>query len=822
MEVINQHINKHIAPFIKSPTDGFEEIFSKIVNSEKERLKKLLIYVDRILNINATSNNSEINYLHLHIEKDFDFNDRTLILDFLVLKHFLYSLDNDKSEIVNELIQEKISRLKRDIINNQIPANASGRNGGNRIYKNWKSKKDEKKAELNFNKTILYSDNLQVYTLVNTLTRYFTECIDKFKSKQYVIKIEDVSQKKSYVAINKQKTLDQILNQIDQNEQLVDNLENIILFDSESKSSFINFNLKELLEWNGDGTTFKKLLIITFGKKKVNINNLKNKLNQVDFKFNTEKNELLKPYVITNYEVNKLIKIDNQKQLKTNFYGIESNTFWDSFLLETQIHENLYELISIKMRNIYSLVINEEIKEIVLESIFGGNEGTTLISETTQQEFPDELKNELKENLSNTLDYIIYSSWKDEIKKLIHENTTIVISNEFLENNILKKELQKELGLSHSNKLINWEELNSMTSENLLILNYLDPGHYPYYFYPNIIEIPTINSKGIFLNLLFKNKFQWANYNNNNDYYKLLNHQVRSDYFDWIAVKNKVNSLRPKVKEKTSWDIESTYVNNGNKEVIRIKLLSEKKPHNYQTSDLFIYKSNDTNKVVRAIDLLALNPTEIQSLDYIINALPIYDKLADINKQEEELDVIRKKFNIEDGEDAGRLWKVLLKRKSEDKGKESLYSEIQELLGQQNLKMVSFQHFENHWINPESKSLAPIVKKVFLSICNYLNLPKTYIILISRIKNKTKQTTRNNTRKMNLLFKDLFDDGCFDDISKTREILITKKEYYQKNHSLEELGIDENHLLENLVALVELINPEISLQKVDSIESINL
>jgi hypothetical protein len=227
-------------------------------------------------------------------------------------------------------------------------------------------------------------------------------------------------------------------------------------------------------------------------------------------------------------------------------------------------------------------------------------------------------------------------------------------------------------------------------------------------------------------------------------------------------------------------------------------------------------------KVEKAIDLLVLNLTEIQSLDDIINALPIYDKLADINKQEEELDVIRKKFKIADGEDAGRLWKVLLKRKSVYKGKESLYTEIQELLGQQNLKMVSFQHFENHWINPESKSLAPIVKKVFLSICNYLNLPKTYIILISRIKNKTKQTTRNNTRKMNLLFKDLFDDGCFDDITKTREILITKKEYYQKNHSLEELGIDANHLLENLLALVELINPEIDLQKVDSIESINL
>jgi len=818
MKVINQHINKYIDAFIENPTNSLESVFSEINKDEKVRLKRLLIYIDKTLDNIAFSENSEINYLHLHIEKDFDFNDRALILEFLVLKYFFYSLENDKSEIANKTIQDNISHLECEIKNNQIPANASGKNGGNRIYKNWKNKKDEKRTELKFNKAILYTNKLQVNTLVNTLTRYSTECIEKFKSKQFGVKIEDVNEDRTYVAINKEKTL----NQIDEIDNIVDNLENIILFDSESKSNFINFNLKELIEWNKDGASFKNLIVITFGKKKVNINSLKNKLKQVEFKFNTEKNNSTRRYIITNCEVNHLIKEDTKKSLKINFYGNENNTFWDSFLSETQIHENLYELISIKMRNIYSLVLNDKIKEIVLDCIFDDNKELTLISETTQQEFPDELKSVLKENLSNTLDYIINSSWKDEIKCLINENTTLVISNEFLENNILKNELKKELGLSHSNKLINWEDLNSAATQNLIIINYLDPGHYPYYFYPNIIEIPAINSNGLFLNLFFKNKYQWANFNNNNDYFKLLNHQVRSDYFDWNTVKNKVNNLRPTVKEKTSWDIESSYVNNGNKEVIRIKLSSENRPHNYYTSDLFIYKSNDINKVVRAIDLLALNPTEIQSLDDIINALPIYDKLADVNKQEEELDVIRKKFNFTDGEDAGRLWKVLLKRKSEDKGKESLYTEIQELLGQKNLKMVSFQHFENHWINPESKSLAPIVKKVFLSICNYLNLPKTYIILISRIKNKTKQTTRNNTRKINLLFNDLFDDGCFDDISKTREILNTKKEYYQQNHSLEELGIDENHLLENLVALVELINPEISLQKVDSIESINL
>ena len=419
MEVINEHVDRHIASFIDNTTDGFQSVFSKIINSEKTRLKNLLIYIDKILDFITISENSEINYLHLHIQKDFDFNDRTLILEFIVLKSFLYSLENDKSEIANKSIQDNISRLESEIKNNHIPANASGKNGGNRIYKNWKNKKDEKKAELNFNKTIFYSNKLQVNTMVNTLTRYFTDCIDKFKSNQYGINIENVNTRKSYVAINKEKTLDQILNQIDQNEQLVDNLENIILFDSESKSNFINFNLKELLEWNEDGTTFKKLLIITFGKKKVNINNLKNKLNQVEFKFNSKKNDSIRPYIITNSEVNQLIKEDTQKQLKTIFYGVESNTFWDSFLLETQIHENLYELISIKMRNIYSLVLNDRIKKIVLEGIFCDNKQSILISESTQQEFPDELKSELRENLSNTLDYVINSSWKDKIKYLI-------------------------------------------------------------------------------------------------------------------------------------------------------------------------------------------------------------------------------------------------------------------------------------------------------------------------------------------------------------------------------------------------------------------
>ena len=60
-------------------------------------------------------------------------------------------------------------------------------------------------------------------------------------------------------------------------------------------------------------------MVITFGKKKVNLNSLKNKLNQVEFKFNSEKNDLIRPYIITNCEVNHLIKEDTQKSTKNKF-----------------------------------------------------------------------------------------------------------------------------------------------------------------------------------------------------------------------------------------------------------------------------------------------------------------------------------------------------------------------------------------------------------------------------------------------------------------------------------------------------------------------
>jgi hypothetical protein len=153
-------------------------------------------------------------------------------------------------------------------------------------------------------------------------------------------------------------------------------------------------------------------------------------------------------------------------------------------------------------------------------------------------------------------------------------------------------------------------------------------------------------------------------------------------------------------------------------------------------------------------------------------------------------------------------------------GENPLYEEIKEYLKKKNLKIVSFSHFKNSWINPDSISMSPLSNKVFIELCNFLGIPKTYFIIMQRIKNSSKQASRQSTRQMNNLLRDLFNDGSFDDSSMTKKIIERKIDTYRKNHPLEDIGINETYLLENLVSLVELISPEIKLEQVEKIETI--
>jgi len=74
---------------------------------------------------------------------------------------------------------------------------------------------------------------------------------------------------------------------------------------------------------------------------------------------------------------------------------------------------------------------------------------------------------------------------------------------------------------------------------------------------------------------------------------------------------------------------------------------------------------------------------------------------------------------------------------------------------------------------------------------------------------------------MNQLLKDLFNDGCFDKDKNTKEIIANRLKHYKKNHPLDDLGIDETNLADNLVTLVQLILPELKFIELEIIEKNN-
>ena len=73
---------------------------------------------------------------------------------------------------------------------------------------------------------------------------------------------------------------------------------------------------------------------------------------------------------------------------------------------------------------------------------------------------------------------------------------------------------------------------------------------------------------------------------------------------------------------------------------------------------------------------------------------------------------------------------------------------------------------------------------------------------------------------MNRLLQDLFNDGCFDEKVDTKQIITNNLENYKRKHPLDELGIDENYLGENLIALVELIKSEVTVKELEKFKNI--
>lgn len=826
MDLIKHHISLCLHSFVNENPSSIEDNFSEIQNDLRGELIILIQYLDNLLNETFSSSNNSINTLHIHIEDDFNDSQKLLIAEFLCIKtfrhyHSIVSNNNQTDLSLNELIagfETKLNGLEK-----RCPDGASGKNGGNKIWKNWLKNKKESRSLLVFYKNLNKNSSLKPKSIFNTQKHFSNSISQLFEFKPYCSLLN--SKNKSYNILNATNTL----NDIDSiNNEIMDELDSIILFDCERKSLMSNFSFEEINKWNSDyDTSFKKYLIVTFGKEYPSINNVRNKIDLIRERFKIPTNS---SYTINKSEIDFLLKRKEKPSVSIDFVGFESSSFWDTFVLEARIRE-LYELRSIKLMNIYSICFTDEIKGYIIDDIFSKKEWSELISSSTKMailELRDEDIDILKEALSNTLDFIINSDIKSRITESL-TNTPVIILDEVIIRNVkLTSKILKTLDLISTIKLKPWSELSNLVANNFLILSYRDQGKYPNYYYPNLLEIechPETKANAILTNFLFGHHYKWSKYYLLKEYHKYLTHSIRENHFGWTKLKNTIHTQKPELKLNIDWNLENEYSNSEQRDTFKIKVKNQK-TKSFNSSDLFIISDEKSIslKVVKIDFLVSLENDDskvfIQNLDEIQEDINIYEKIVNKKQQEAELDFIRKQFNLGD-ESAGRLWKILLKNIVNIDGEEKLYNDLKNHLESKGLKIVSQFHFKNSWINPLSESIAPLNKRVFIELCGYLKIPKIYFVIIQRIRNATKQSSRQSTRQMNQLLKDLFNDGCFDIGKNAREIINNKLSFYKSNHPLDELGIDENYLADNLVTLTELIQPELNLMELETIEKLS-
>ncbi len=828
MELINKHIETQLPNFtVNHQSIFFEEIFDRLCCSKKLENKTLLLYIFRIVELNSQSeiNTNFFNSIHLHIEIDNNLEIKSLILEFLWNYYFnkSYALDT-KKEVNNELVNkiEKLTKLVGRPL--ELPSNVTKPQ-----EKKLRKERSLIREYLKRYKILNKNSDLVPNTLINLKViqdKILSELLEK---SPFYLRIQEISEVNSYVFVNLE-SFSSISKLKLENIPIFKLFENIILFDCEDRvQRFEQFNFQNLKNLNQrHGTSFKNFIVITFGKNDNSISPIRTKTDLIKERFKFPDTS---SYTILNSEIDFLVKRKEKSSSSIEFVGFESSAFWDTFVLETSIRE-LYELRSIKLMNIYSICYTDEIKNYILGDLFSIKESSELITSSTKMailELRDDDIEVLKKALSNTLNVIINSGIKSKVLESIANTTTLVLDETILRNQNLLSKFKICLNFPSSKKLITWTDFLISDSKDFLIITYRDQGRYPNYFFPNLLEIELDSEKTantILPYFLFNHHYNWSKYNLLKDYHKLLTHPIRENNFEWNKLKKIIQELRPEKKLVIDWELENTYSSTENKESYKVKL-SGQRSKLYHSSDFIIY--SDINSEVFRIERAKWffenidcgeSKYKMQKLDELLDEFNPAEKLIDTSQQEIELQIIRKQLGLEN-ETAGRIWKVLLNKKAEVIGIDTIYTELLQLFSHNSIPLVKHSYFISSWLNTQSNTLMPRGNKIVKILFDYLQLSNNYRLILYRLKNASISGKIEATRKYSSLLKDLFSDGCFDKNSNLELILHNKVVDYQQNHSLEELGIDNENPINGLIALVELIKPEIKTVELETIEKVN-
>ena len=140
---------------------------------------------------------------------------------------------------------------------------------------------------------------------------------------------------------------------------------------------------------------------------------------------------------------------------------------------------------------------------------------------------------EIRSLLSNILDLIKNLKIDLVITNQSLDRHVLVIDNYILKFQELIVLLQKHLQNLGRIKFVSWADIEDYENDDLLILSYQDQGRFPYFFYPNIIELEIkegLKTAAILPGFLFEEKYKWAHYRLLKEFHSIINHPIRKDF----------------------------------------------------------------------------------------------------------------------------------------------------------------------------------------------------------------------------------------------------------------------------------------------------
>lgn len=793
-------------------SQGFDLVFTAMIHEDKKRARTLLIYIDKVFEYLLLRNDeANVKGTHLHLPIVLQ-DQKALVLEYLLIKLFYRALEGDNGH--SDHIAAKIGALTFQLERNQVPDNASAKNGGNREYKKWKAQWERTRSERSFLQAINCSHKSFLPSIVINGQQ---NDLEGFEENLYATTFEQLSKWRSYVLLNDKK-FTKLVNDLAKSE-LLRGIKTILLFDYAGRDIFRDCDINSLSRYHEVGVEIKDLIIVTFGAESFRLKKQITRCASVNKRYFNQ-SQPTRPYLGSHvFDKSEIELLLHQEPSRPSIHWIgEKNTALDAFIDITHGLE-LHELRTIHVFNLFMIAITPAVASYIVQDLFNDQiEEGLFRSEVRAQvsSLNEEQKGLLKDCISALLAQItpLWTGGKHRIKELaVGRALALIVPYPLVNDRVFLKELNSMLDQAKFTTY-SWRDMKNMLIDEKLIitLNYKDPGRYPFDVFPSIVEHklnPEVEFHALFFKMLFAKRFK----NCTKEYVitqnTMLRNPFRRRYFGWTTNEYAIDQTDLTDEEVLEDIDDQEYDMHDPAEMIKVTY-SDGDHSSFYPSKQLIIGDKHKYKVIRADQL------SDQSIGYGIQ--PLDDIHADLNlfeisrEEESELESIKKSFGLRDPRTV--LWKVLLKEKrGQYLNDQALYDTVAQLIGDH--EFVRFQHFRINWLDPASDLLIPRKRRHFRSICEYLDLPQSYYRLKLKKRASITQNTRQSNQKKNRLLAQMFNERSFDD-----DMIWTgaKFQHLLDAHDLEEHGMTEDNVDQEIKALADLLRENISIRSIQKIE----